>query len=404
MATILVTDGDERSALAVVRSLGRAGHMVVVGARREKSLAGTSRFARASVVMPDPLGAPVDYAAAAGNAVAESGCEFVLPVTDGSALALLARPDAVAPARIPMPPLDAFRLASDKARVVDMATRVGIRTPRQVRAASAADVVLMAGKVDLHAPLVLKPSRSVADERAGRRKFGVLHAADWPEAARLASTLSAGAFPLLIQERVIGAGAGVFLLVWDGRLVASFAHRRLREKPPAGGVSVLCESTPLDPDLLTRSLELLGQLSWSGVAMIEYKRDAATGEVFLMEINPRFWGSLQLAVDAGVDFPRLLIECALGAEPAPVTSYRLGVRNRWWWGDADQLLTRLRRPARALHLPPDAPGRLRAVCEFLLTGLAGARGQVFQRDDPGPARLELRDRLLELLSLVRPRS
>ncbi len=109
-----------------------------------------------------------------------------------------------------------------------------------------------------------------------------------------------------------GPGVGVFLLLWEGKLRAAFAHRRLREKPPSGGVSVYRESIALDPVLLERSRRLLESFGWQGVAMVEYKIDERTGTPILMEINGRFWGSLQLAVDAGVDFPRLLIECAEG--------------------------------------------------------------------------------------------
>ena len=63
------------------------------------------------------------------------------------------------------------------------------------------------------------------------------------------------------------------------------------------------------------------------VAMVEYKLDAATGTAYLMEINGRFWGSLQLAIDAGVDFPLLLVRCALGERVAPES--RLSRRYTW---------------------------------------------------------------------------
>jgi len=104
-----------------------------------------------------------------------------------------------------------------------------------------------------------------------------------------------------------------------------------------------------------------------------------------MEINGRFWGSLQLAVDAGVDFPALLLALACGERPAPVTRYRTGVRSRWWWGDLDHLLARLLHSDRELALPPDAPGRGRAVLDFLALWRRGDRNEVFRWSDPRPA-------------------
>jgi predicted ATP-grasp superfamily ATP-dependent carboligase len=193
-----------------------------------------------------------------------------------------------------------------------------------------------------------------------------------------------GAFPLLLQQRIVGPGLGIFLLVWDGDTVATFSHRRLREKPPSGGVSVYRESVVADPTLVARSKALLDHFDWRGVAMIEYKIDEVTGTPYLMEINGRFWGSLQLAIDAGVDFPNLLISTAVDGTRAPDTRYRAGVRSRWWWGDVDQLLTRLRHSDAALALPPDASPRGRAILEFMRLWWPGDRNEVLRLDDPAP--------------------
>jgi predicted ATP-grasp superfamily ATP-dependent carboligase len=118
--------------------------------------------------------------------------------------------------------------------------------------------------------------------------------------------------------------------------------------------------------------------------MIEYKVDALTGIHYLMEINGRFWGSLQLAIDAGVDFPRLLAACALGEPVAEPPSYR-HVRSRWWWGEVDHVVTRLRRPARDLHLATDTPSLARSLCDFLASPLRPRdREEVFRPGDPHP--------------------
>lgn len=103
-----------------------------------------------------------------------------------------------------------------------------------------------------------------------------------------------------------------------------------------------------------------------------------------MEINGRFWGSLQLAIDAGVDFPAMLIDVALGGRPDPVSTYRVGVKTRWWWGDADHLIARLRHSRERLALPPNAPGRGRALLQFFAASVSGACNEVFRMSDPMP--------------------
>ena len=98
--------------------------------------------------------------------------------------------------------------------------------------------------------------------------------------------------------------------------------------------------------------------------MVECKRDLDRGGWRLIEINGRFWGSLQLAVDAGVDFPALLVRAALGSPLAPPPAWRAGVRLRWEWGDVDHLLLRLVRSREQLALPVGEPGRPGAVAAF----------------------------------------
>jgi hypothetical protein len=85
-----------------------------------------------------------------------------------------------------------------------------------------------------------------------------------------------------------------------------------------------------------------------------------------MEVNGRFWGSLQLAIDAGVDFPRLLASCALGERVESQTAYQIGVRSRWWWGQVDHLISRVRRRATTANVPPETLSATRVLGNLLL--------------------------------------
>ena len=49
-----------------------------------------------------------------------------------------------------------------------------------------------------------------------------------------------------------------------------------------------------------------------------------------MEINPKFWGSLELSIQSGMDFPYIAYNIALGnAEIVRQMNYRKGVLFRW---------------------------------------------------------------------------
>lgn len=376
--SVLVTDGEQRATLAVVRSLGRSGRTVHVASTGGRSLAGASRYAAGDHAVGSPGAAPDRFVDAVAALAVRHGVRWVVPITDAAMLALTRRPEQLSPASVPFPPYEVVTAVGDKRAVLERAERLGLRVPDQVVLADAAAPI-----GSLPFPLVGKPSRSVAPEGGGVRG-GAFHAANAAELRAHLAGLDHDAWPVLLQRRVVGPGIGVFLLRWDGRTVAAFSHRRLREKPPSGGVSVYRESIAAPPDLLGASEALLQSFGWNGPAMVEYKVDAATGEPYLMEINGRYWGSLQLAIDAGVDFPRLHLEVAEGAVPAPVTTWAVGVRSRWELGDVDHLLAMLTRSRRALALPPEAPGRLAAVFSVLRPWWPGERWEVLRPGDPRP--------------------
>jgi predicted ATP-grasp superfamily ATP-dependent carboligase len=137
-------------------------------------------------------------------------------------------------------------------------------------------------------------------------------------------------FPLIQEWIPDGAGTYGFSALFDeaSRVKAAFIHKKLRMYPVQGGPSTLRESAE-HPQIMELGLSLLRSLNWVGVAMIEFKIDPRDGIPKLMEINPRFWGSLHLAILSGVDFPYLILKMARGETPEPVLHYATGKRCRW---------------------------------------------------------------------------
>ncbi|HEX6694052.1 MAG TPA: ATP-grasp domain-containing protein [Longimicrobiales bacterium] len=369
--TVLVTDGEERSALAVVRSLGRAGYRCIVASATGRSLAGSSRFAELDLRIPPSSTQPSEFATAIQHAIDTHAVDLLLPISESALLALLPVRESLR-VRLPFPALDVFERICDKATVLEASQSLGIRVPRQQVIRDAAD----AAGVPL--PTVLKPARSVFTDADGRRGKTTVTWARTPAELRSAMTsYPAAAYPILAQEVIDGPGVGVFVLLAEDGIKASYSHRRLREKPPSGGVSVLRRSEPMRAELLERTIALLQRLGWTGIAMVEYKLDSATDEPVLMEINGRFWGSLQLAIDAGVDFPRIVADLSFGDRIAPVKDYRT-VWSRWFWGDVDHVIA-LWRDSRASFRQ-----RVRAVAGFIRAASPDYRSEVLRLDDPAP--------------------
>jgi predicted ATP-grasp superfamily ATP-dependent carboligase len=307
--------------------------------------------------------------------------DVLLPVTEASLLAVLPiRKDF--DCLIPFASAEQFDRICDKAEVLSVANARGIAVPAQKDILAAPEAPDDLGS--LYFPIVVKPSRSVSGPESGRVRNAVSYANDEGELRESLTRVPTVSYPILLQQRIVGPGIGVSILIWNGELRAAFSHRRIREKPPSGGVSVLRESIPLDKHLLEASVGLLRDLEWKGVAMLEYKRDAKTGIYYLMEINGRLWGSLQLAIDSGVDFPRLLVEAALGSPSAPVTEYRIGVRSQWEWGDVDNLLALFFHSSDRLALPTRRPSRFATLTQFVRTLGNGTQREVWRFNDPLP--------------------
>ena len=372
---VLVTDGNQRPALAVVRSLGARGHQVTVAAAAARSLAGASTYCQRSLVYPPPGQDPAGFAQWLAEQTARGDYDVVLPVTEVTTDLVCREPGRWRPARVPFADIEAIDALSNKVALVDRCRALDVPVPRSVtvRTPEAVDAAI----AEIGLPCVLKPARSRVAIDGGFLATTVALVDDAEDLARALERPDFAHYPFLVQERVSGEARGVFAVYNRGRPTAFFAHRRLREKPPTGGVSVLSEGSRPDPALGARAHRLLASVAWHGPAMVEFKGD------YIMEVNARFWGSLQLAVDCGVDFPAMVV-----ADDPPTASPEAllerpvrPMRLRWWLGDFDRLYLCLKQRRGPLW---------REVRDFLTPDFGRTRHETFRWKDPGPAWAELK--------------
>lgn len=389
--TVLVLDGNSRAALAVVRSLARQSCRVITAAEKYPSLASCSRFSSGWFTYPDPYSESAAFIERIVSAVKTVRADILMPVGELSTLLVAQNKERLLSyCRVPFPDYGPVSRAADKSLVIGLAESLGIPVPATKLIQEPPRALELAGILRSAAyPVVVKACRSCVVDGRTWRKTRVRYAGSPAELeALLESAAALNEFPLLLQEKIKGEGFGVFLLLLHGQPFAVFSHRRLREKPPTGGVSVLRESIAPQPELVDYSVRLLRALDWNGVAMVEFKRDEAAGIFRLMEVNGRFWGSLQLAIDSGVDFPILLAKAAMGMKFEPVTHYRVGARLRWLWGDVDSLIGTLTSPSGR-----SGPGtsKLKAVLDFLKFSGKDIKYEIYDREDMRPWLHETRE-------------
>jgi predicted ATP-grasp superfamily ATP-dependent carboligase len=359
--SVLLLDGNSLASLAFTRSLGRAGVRVTVGDPSADAPVRSSRYCARYVQYPSPLAEPAVFRAWLFQEVARGEYGVLIGTTDCTLPLLDEWRDELAPyLQVALPSREAFHRAYDKAATLELARQLGMAIPPTHVINSEAELEQLA-QGDRW-PLVLKPRSSVQPSGQERIAAGVEYAWDGKELRRSFAAMHEKCPWPLVQEYVPGAGIGCFYLLHHGKALARFQHRRIRDKKPTGSGSCLRESVAPDTAQLAAGERLLRAMNWDGLAMVEYKVDV-DGTAYLMEVNPRPWGSMQLAVEAGVDFPLLWYRVWSGGAVEEVHEYRVGVQCRYLVGDLYHLEGVLAGPPPGWRLA--YPKRLPTVLSFL---------------------------------------
>jgi predicted ATP-grasp superfamily ATP-dependent carboligase len=371
--------------LTIVRDLGRNGIEVHGIARSPQGLGLASRYLTSGAVREPGEEGVIEQLVALGERLGRA-CLFAISEGD---IAMLNRHRARL-ARYKILFADKERMDSvlNKDRTYTAAARVGIRTPRTEQIGSIAEAETLCAV--LRFPVVLKWANPLLVGRALRAAGLPVDKTVYCDTPQELLTYlkrfePTGLYPL-IQEYCAGYGLGQFILMKNGQAQYTFQHKRLHEWPPEGGFSSMCESVSRDQhtDLMAKSVALLRELAWEGVAMVEYRHDPASGESALMEVNGRFWGSLPLAYHAGANFPTLCYK-VLGLDEAVTNKpYRSGMRCRF-------MVPEMKRLVRILfgqHQIADKTlvfRRLPTLAGFCLDFLRpSSRYYVFDMRDPKP--------------------
>lgn len=308
---VLVAEAHTLGSIGVIRSLGRAGYPVHACSPDPAALGFASRCAAAHAVSPDYLAS--DFADWLLQHVRDHDICAIVP-SEGLLLAIRSRFREFAQL-LPYAASESIVYSGiSKADQIEIFSRgpSSERTARHIppfillrngdRIPSESDLER------LGFPLYLKVDGSYAVRGLGSNVHKVSTAVDAQRALRKLSSVYE---KVLIEGHVPGVGTGAFFLIWEGVSRAEFMHMRLHEVPHTGGVSSYRKSW-WHEGIYLDALAKLNAMKWQGVAMMEYRWNPADDEFYFIEMNGRFWGSLHLALYAGVDFPALLLDAFHG--------------------------------------------------------------------------------------------
>ena len=333
MARVLIPDMSGLARNAVVRSLGRRGDTCEVAWAFSERLRRfgaplLGRYVRRAHTVASAEQDSAGYARDVLSLCRRRSFDVVMPLGIDSHAALIARAEELSRVtRALLPPAEAFAIGRDKLRTARHAESLGIACPKTFDASNEADVRQIGREVDF--PVVIKA-------RGGSGVEGGLRFASNTEELRrgyddLLANRSRSREGLLIQEFIPGYIHDACAVSAGGEVLQVLTQVRKLMYPIAGGVGAV-NFTTHHPRLARTARVLLESLEWAGPAQVEFKLDERDGRLKLIELNPKFWWTLDLAIKAGIDFPGMIRDVLLGRPVPRDRTYPAGVRYKFLCG------------------------------------------------------------------------
>ena len=313
---VLVTDGSSKHTLAAVRSLGKKGLNVTV---LDKSLLAESFYSKychnRQLISREPSRSE-QFVLELRTILAKDNYDVLLPISWFSNYSITKyRHHLDGLVKLALPTFESMEIAANKDLTMEFAKRVGLTVPETIRLEHKQDLDDIGKRLGY--PLVVKGSIEAGTVRFPRNSAELKDAFQSLKNDRP-----------IAQQYIQGSGCGFFAAYNQGTCIAHFMHKRVREYPLSGGPSTAARAF-YSPQLEKQGTALLDSLKWHGIAMVEFKQSTHDGKFYLMEVNPKFWGSLELAIHAGVNFPFIAYNIAMEKVLQSQKSYRRNALFRW---------------------------------------------------------------------------
>lgn len=373
----VVPTGYDPGSYTCVRSLAGLGVSPIIASEHDDVPAAASRFCDSSVVVPSPHTDIVGYKDALVNLARRESVETILPIRPHDPY-IFAKYYEEFDEHVSLvtPRMEQLEQVFDRVALVEAAKAAGVPVP-ETRRLSAVE--------ELDTDAIVKSRYNLLTQEFG----GANGSSETVKGIEYVPAETAADIDAIIErmhhepiaQEYIGDGDEyLFGALYDnGDPLATFQHRQVRGDSYAGGGGVYRVSTD-NPRLEATARQLLDHLDWHGLACIEYVEDPDSGAFKLVEINPRLWQSLPLAVRAGADFPAHYWHTAIGHAERITDEYRIGVGSHLLYGELGYLLS-IRSDETPYVDPPSLVGETLSVGRSCLSV---PNFDMLHLDDPAP--------------------
>lgn len=325
---VLITDAENKHALAAVRSLGKKGIDVIASSHRTHCMSFYSKYCNNHYTYSKTTDESA-FISDLLEIIESESCDVLLPIGFNSNKIVSKNINHFSEiVKVPIANYHSMELASDKNQTIKFAYNHGVPVPSTYYPTCIEELKEMSSKITY--PVVLKASEESGSVKYANNEHEMVELFS-DLCNKFPSQIKAQKYPQ-VQEYIPGDGYGFFALFDHGCPKAIFGHKRIHEYPVTGGPSTMAQSV-FNSEMNDIGIRLLKALKWHGVAMVEFKKDSRNGSFKLIEINPKFWGSLDLSIACGVDFPYLACLLGMGHDFEEIVNYRQNLYFRWIFPD-----------------------------------------------------------------------
>jgi predicted ATP-grasp superfamily ATP-dependent carboligase len=364
---VIVTNAKNRVAYNIAKSLGKRGIPVHVADFVSPAMSFASRYVKGHFLYPSPFSKQREFVDCIIANARRLQAEVLIPVLEETFLISKFKDEIEKCVKLAIPSYEQILLVHNKDRLEQLARDNGIQMPKSYSINELRGSRSAIGAIRF--PVLVKPKQGGGGW--GIRQFESVTTLENQFAED--QYLSRPWDRFLVQEKIGGPTICVAMLFCHGHLRAKIAYRQLRDYPVTGGQATLRVSIRNDSAEMALQ-RLLEALRWHGICQADFVVDRKTGNPFLIDINPRFWGSIVQGMASGVDFPYLVYQMAMEGDVRASRSYRIGVMTRWVGGDLGAFLSSLRNSRKKAKL----------TAEFLREGRSVSMYDDFNTMDPMP--------------------
>ncbi len=323
MKKILLINAEGVQAICMARSLRKQGHWVIGFCNYKMTSGYVTRWLSERHVSPDVTLYKEEFKNFLFTYLRNHNVDVVIPLADDGAEFLSKNKEGIEAmgALCAIPSFDVFNIANDKQKLMELCEKYGLSHPR-TRELNPDDLKSTANYVGF--PAMIKPNLSQGAK-------GIVRVNDMDELKEKFPGIYKQFGACTLQQYVDQPDYYYNVMMYrdkSGEIAGQTVIKIRRFFPLKGGTSCYSE-TVKHPSLLKECKDVLEKLGWTGFADFDVLEDKHSGELKIIEINPRVPSSFQAAFAAGIDFGRIFM-ADLFDEPMPTFEYHTGKQVRWF--------------------------------------------------------------------------